>query len=65
MKAAPPTLVLSGINRGANLVVETMFSGTVGAAMTGLLPGLPSIALSHTFSDRKACAGRPHLNRAR
>ncbi|WP_250509104.1 5'/3'-nucleotidase SurE [Caballeronia sp. GACF4] len=52
MKDAPPDLVLSGINRGANLGVETMFSGTVGAAMTGLLLGLPSIALSQTFSDR-------------
>ncbi|CDY76804.1 5-nucleotidase SurE [Caballeronia glathei] len=53
MKDAPPTLVLSGINRGANLGVETMFSGTVGAAMTGLLLGLPSIALSQTFTDRE------------
>jgi len=52
MKDAPPTLVLSGINRGGNLGVETMFSGTVGAAMTGLLLGLPSLALSQTFSDR-------------
>ena len=52
MRDAPPTLVLSGINRGGNLGVETMFSGTVGAAMTGLLLGLPSIALSQTFSDR-------------
>jgi 5'-nucleotidase len=51
MRDAPPTLVLSGINRGGNLGVETMFSGTVGAAMTGLLLGLPSIALSQTFSD--------------
>ncbi|KND57309.1 5-nucleotidase SurE [Candidatus Burkholderia verschuerenii] len=51
MKDAPPALVLSGINRGANLGVETMFSGTVGAAITGLLLGLPSIALSQTFSD--------------
>jgi 5'-nucleotidase len=49
----PPTLVLSGINRGGNLGVETMFSGTVGAAMTGLLLGLPSIALSQTFTDSK------------
>ncbi len=48
---APPTLVLSGINRGGNLGVETMFSGTVGAAMTGLLLGLPSIAMSQTFRD--------------
>lgn len=48
-----PTFVLSGINRGANLGVETMFSGTVGAAMTGLLLGLPSIALSQSFRDRE------------
>lgn len=54
MADARPTLVLSGINRGANLGVETVFSGTVGAAMTGLLLGLPSIALSQTFSDREA-----------
>lgn len=47
-----PTLILSGINRGANLGVETMYSGTVGAAMTGLLLGLPSIAMSQTFTDR-------------
>jgi 5'-nucleotidase len=54
MLDAPPALVLSGVNRGANLGVETMFSGTVGAAMTGLLLGLPSIALSQTFTDREA-----------
>ena len=53
MVDAPPTVVLSGINRGANLGVETMFSGTVGAAMTGLLLGLPAIALSQTFRDRE------------
>jgi len=52
MVNSPPTVVLSGINRGANLGVETMFSGTVGAAMTGLLLGLPAIALSQTFRDR-------------
>lgn len=49
-----PDLVLSGINRGANLGVETVFSGTVGAAMTGMLLGLPSIALSQTFIDRQS-----------
>ncbi|UXS01051.1 5'/3'-nucleotidase SurE [Agrobacterium tumefaciens] len=51
---SPPDLLLSGINRGANLGVETVFSGTVGAAMTGLLLGVPSIALSQAFSDRFA-----------
>jgi 5'-nucleotidase len=49
-----PDLVLSGINRGANLGVETVFSGTVGGAMAGLLLGVPSIALSQAFSDREA-----------
>jgi 5'-nucleotidase len=50
----PPQLLLSGINKGANLGVETMFSGTVGAAMAGLLMGVPSIALSQFFSRRDA-----------
>src|ERR1700675_1397585 len=49
-----PELMLSGINRGANLGVETVFSGTVGGAMAGLLLGIPSIAISQAFSDRDA-----------
>jgi 5'-nucleotidase len=49
MRDAPPDVVLSGINRGANLGVETVFSGTIGAAMTGMLLGLPSIGLSQAF----------------
>jgi 5'-nucleotidase len=49
-----PDLILSGINRGANLGIETVFSGTVGAAMTGMLLGFPSMALSQAFSDRNA-----------
>lgn len=49
-----PQLLLSGINKGANLGVETMFSGTVGAAMAGLLMGVPSIALSQFFTRRDA-----------
>ena len=53
MHDAPPQLVLSGVNRGANLGVETVFSGTVGAAMTGLLLGLRAIALSQAFSYRR------------
>jgi 5'-nucleotidase len=52
MTGHPPDLILSGINRGANLGVETVFSGTVGAAMTGMLLGVPAIALSQAFSDR-------------
>lgn len=54
MADGPPSLVLSGVNRGANLGVETVFSGTVGAAMTALLLGIPSMALSQAFTDRDA-----------
>ena len=54
MGGAAADLVLSGVNRGGNLGVETVFSGTVGAAMTGMLLGLRSIALSQTFSDPTA-----------
>jgi 5'-nucleotidase len=54
MMSGRPDLILSGINRGANLGVETVFSGTVGAAMTGMLLGIPSMALSQAVSDRNA-----------
>jgi len=54
MRDTPPDLVLSGINRGGNLGLETVFSGTVGAAMTGMLLGIRSIALSQVFTDRNA-----------
>lgn len=54
MRDTPPELVLSGINRGGNLGLETVFSGTVGAAMTGMLLGIRSIALSQVFTDRAA-----------
>lgn len=50
----PPSLVLSGINCGANLGVETVFSGTVGAAMTASLLGIPAFALSQAYRDRAA-----------
>jgi 5'-nucleotidase len=53
MAAAPPQLLLSGVNRGANLGLETVFSGTVGGAMTGMLLGVPSIALSQVWTDRE------------
>ncbi len=45
---APPDLVVSGINAGANLGEEVFYSGTVAAAMEGCLQGLRSMALSVT-----------------
>lgn len=41
-----PDLVVSGINRGENLTTDCVYSGTVGAAMEGMLMGIPSIAVS-------------------
>ena len=42
----PPQLVLSGINRGANLGDDVTYSGTVAAALEGTLLRIPSIAFS-------------------
>ena len=50
MKDAPPDLILSGVNRGANLGEDVTYSGTVSAAMEGALAGIPSIALSQCYA---------------
>ncbi|MEM7769509.1 MAG: 5'/3'-nucleotidase SurE [Cyanobacteria bacterium P01_A01_bin.37] len=42
----PPDYVLSGINHGPNLGTDILYSGTVSAAMEGLMEGIPSIAFS-------------------
>ena len=41
-----PDLVVSGINNGANMGDDTLYSGTVAAAMEGYLFGIPAIAFS-------------------
>lgn len=46
----PPDLILSGVNRGANLGEDVTYSGTVAAAMEGALAGVPSIALSQVYA---------------
>jgi 5'-nucleotidase len=43
-----PDLIISGINRGANLGDDITYSGTVSAAMEGLIHGFPSFAISQT-----------------
>ncbi|MFB2736438.1 5'/3'-nucleotidase SurE [Umezakia ovalisporum] len=56
---SPPDLVLSGINQGANLGTEILYSGTVSAAMEGVIEGIPSIAFSltsHTCKDFQGAA---------
>ena len=43
-----PDLVVSGVNLGANMGDDTIYSGTVAAASEGFLLGIPSIAFSLT-----------------
>ncbi|MGB7419866.1 MAG: 5'/3'-nucleotidase SurE [Erythrobacter sp.] len=47
----PPDLILSGVNRGANLGDDVTYSGTVSAAIEGALAGVRSIALSQVYSS--------------
>jgi|SRR5579885_2154770 len=55
-----PDLIVSGINRGANLCDDVHYSGTVSAAIEGALMGIPSIAISLVvYGD-----DRPHFETA-
>ncbi|MDW7739424.1 MAG: 5'/3'-nucleotidase SurE [Bacillota bacterium] len=65
-----PDLVISGINRGSNLGTDVLYSGTVSAAVEGLIMGIPSIAISLTdrgksedyiFAARYICKIIPRL----
>jgi 5'-nucleotidase len=54
-----PDLVLSGINHGSNLGTDVLYSGTVSAAMEGVIEGIPSVAFSlasHTSREFEAAA---------
>jgi 5'-nucleotidase len=59
MRRHRPTLVLSGVNRGANLGDDVTYSGTVAAAMEACLLGYPAIALSQDFKRRDAVNWTP------
>jgi 5'-nucleotidase len=50
MGGRKPTVLLSGVNRGANLAEDITYSGTAAAAMEGALLGIRSIALSQVFT---------------
>jgi len=50
-----PDMVVSGINAGANLGDDVLYSGTVAAAMEGRFLGLPAMAVSLVYSE-----GEPH-----
>ncbi|NLL18916.1 MAG: 5'/3'-nucleotidase SurE [Clostridia bacterium] len=42
----PPHLVISGINKGANLGTDVLYSGTVSGALEAIINGIPSMAVS-------------------
>ncbi|MGI6120616.1 MAG: 5'/3'-nucleotidase SurE [Desulfosporosinus sp.] len=51
---AKPNLIISGINHGSNVGTDVFYSGTVSAAMEGVLLGVPAIAVSlasYQFTD--------------
>lgn len=52
MKGFRPDLVLSGINRGANVGEDMTYSGTIAAAIEATLLGVPAIALSQQVDDK-------------
>jgi len=54
-----PDLVLSGINRGNNAAENTLYSGTIGAAMEAALQGVPAIACSQFFGPDNAKLADP------
>lgn len=52
-KAQRPEVVISGINRGANLAQDLYYSGTIAAAREAAFHGVPSIAVSLVFESMK------------
>lgn len=50
---APPDIIVSGINHGLNLGDDVTYSGTVAAALEGVLLGWPAIAVSQQATNRE------------
>ena len=59
----PPDLIVSGINRGPNLATDVLYSGTVSAAIEGILFGIPSIAVSLAAFTECSFATAAHITR--
>ena len=49
-----PDYVLSGVNHGQNMGEDVLYSGTVAAAMEGVMLGIPAVALSFAGGDLRA-----------
>jgi 5'-nucleotidase len=59
LAGGPVDLVVSGINRGANVGINVLYSGTVSAATEAAILGVPSLAISldtHDEADYSAAA---------
>jgi 5'-nucleotidase len=52
-----PDIVLSGVNHGANMGEDVLYSGTVAAAMEATLLGIPAVAISYAGRDPEAIEG--------
>lgn len=59
----PPDLVVTGINKGANMGPDILYSGTVAAALEGHLAGLPAMAVSLVTgpSEGGSTSRHPHF----
>jgi len=60
LMADRPDLILSGVNRGNNAGENTLYSGTIGAAMEGALQGIRSIAVSQYFGPANHALADPY-----
>jgi len=52
LRESPIDLLVAGINNGANAGINIYYSGTVAAAMEGVLLGIPSVAMSVAAEDK-------------
>jgi 5'-nucleotidase len=59
--ATEPDMVFAGINHGANLGDDVLYSGTVAAATEGRFLGLPAVAISLTSSNPKHFETAAHV----
>ena len=53
LKDKRPDIILSGINSGCNVGEDVTYSGTIAAAMEGLIRRIPSIAISQNYEAGK------------
>jgi 5'-nucleotidase len=54
-----PDLVISGMNHGANVGINVIYSGTVAAAVEAAFLGVPAIAVSLMLGDKSRIESRP------